>query len=80
MPTYQLFIHDTRYSVPTLVFVTAATEARARARAIELLRDEARYYQSIEVVLGGADLFTVTRPAGASGDGRRTPGSEGLST
>lgn len=38
MKTFELFVHDDRYSVPTLHLVSVAAEAMARGAAEALLR------------------------------------------
>ena len=58
MHSYALYIHDTRYSVPTLVFVTEASEGRARARATEFLL-QSPHHLSVEVMLDGKSVCTV---------------------
>jgi hypothetical protein len=60
--TFEVYVHDTRYAVPTLVFVCASTEARARARARELLL-ESQFHTQVDVDRQGQRLFTVGRDA-----------------
>ena len=60
MRTFVFFIHDTRYSVPTLNFVTAPDEATARALAQQRL-DETDHYLAIDVVDGTTELFRLSR-------------------
>jgi hypothetical protein len=62
MPTFQLFIHDKRFTVPTLVFVEAATEGRARARATEMLLQSPNH-EIVDVIRDGDILFKVKHPA-----------------
>ena len=75
MQSFQLFIRDDRYSVPTLVFVEVATAERARARAEEILL-QSPHYLSVEVVRGRQGLFTVgsmDRSANDDDPGREWP-------
>jgi len=70
MRTYELYIEDSRYSAPTLVFVMAATDRRAKARAIEVLL-QSPCHASVDTWKGGRLLFTVRagrRQAQASSD------------
>ena len=56
--TFQLYVHDDRYVVPTLVFVEVATIERARTRAEELLSNSP-HHLSVEVCQGGRSLLLV---------------------
>ncbi|MDP3747510.1 MAG: hypothetical protein Q8Q88_10735 [Phenylobacterium sp.] len=70
MQTYELYIEDSRYSVPTLVFVMAAMDGRAKARATEVLL-QSPCHASVDTWKGGRLLFTVRagrRQAPALGD------------
>lgn len=70
MQTYELYIEDSRYSVPTLVFVIAVTDGRAQARATELLL-QSPCHTSVDIWKAGRLLFTVgagRRQAPASGN------------
>lgn len=59
--TFEVYVHDTRYSVPTLVLVSASSELRARARGRELLL-ESPFHLQVDVDLNGVRLFSVCRP------------------
>lgn len=59
MQTYELYIEDSRYSVPTLVFVIAVTDGRAKARATELLL-QSPCHASVDIWKAGRLLFTVS--------------------
>lgn len=48
MPIYTLFIHDDRYSVPSLDAVTAADDRSVRTIATARL-DGSTHYQAIEI-------------------------------
>ncbi len=56
MPTFQLFIDDDRYSVPTLHLVNAETAAHAQAMAQKLWR-ESTHHRGVELRLDGQALF-----------------------
>lgn len=58
--TFSFYIHDTRYSVPTLQIVTVRDEARARELAQQRL-DEGEHHLSVEVVEGQTELFRLER-------------------
>jgi len=60
MRTFSVFIEDERYSVPTLMFVVAADELRARELAIREL-DASKNHLSVEVQESGQFLFRQTR-------------------
>ena len=64
--TFTFYIRDTRYSVPTIAFVTAPDEAAARALAEERLL-QSRHHTAVDVYGANASLFTVQRKD-ASGD------------
>jgi hypothetical protein len=55
--TFQLFIDDDRYSVPTLLLFEFEDEAAARTRARELLADS-EHHKGVEVCENGVSLFT----------------------
>lgn len=57
-PIYELYIDDSRYTVPTLSFITAASDNQARDHAKSLLRNSPHYVR-IDVSVDGATLFTV---------------------
>lgn len=70
MSTYSFYIEDERYSVPTLLFVSAkdAREARRLARD-ELARSAQRLM--VEVRENDRFLFRLVQPApGRQGEGR----------
>ena len=52
---YTIYIHDDRYSVPTLDIINASTDAEAVAEATERLNASA-HYNAIEIWLGDAFL------------------------
>lgn len=60
MRIFVFFIHDRRYSVPTLNFVTAPDEATARALAGQRLA-ETDHHLAIDVVDGAVELFRLCR-------------------
>jgi len=57
-PIYELYIEDARYTVPTLSFITAASDNHARNHAERLLR-ASPYYVRVDVGVDGMTLFTV---------------------
>lgn len=54
--TFSFYIHDTRYSVPTLKLVQALDEGEARLQAMALL-DESAHHNAIEVLEDDRPLF-----------------------
>jgi hypothetical protein len=58
MPDFEVFIDDDRYSVPSLYLITANSEARARAKAEELLR-ASDHHQGIELRQDGERIFAL---------------------
>ena len=62
MRTFSFYIHDRRYSVPTLQLVTVRDEARARELANQRLQ-ETEEHLAVEVVEGATELFRVSREA-----------------
>ena len=60
MRTFSFYIHDRRYTVPTLQIVTVRDEARARELAQQRL-DEADHHLAVEVVEGQQELFRIAR-------------------
>jgi hypothetical protein len=60
--TYALFIEDDRYTVPTLVFVTANNDTLVRRIACEKLSEP--HHRAIEVLEGEQILVRIER-AGA---------------
>lgn len=62
MRTFSFYIHDRRYSVPTLQLVTVRDEERARELARQRL-DETEEHLAVEVVEGQTELFRLSREA-----------------
>jgi len=60
MRTFSFYIHDKRYSVPTLQIVTVRDEERARELAQQRLY-EGEHYLAVEVVEGQDELFRLER-------------------
>jgi hypothetical protein len=58
MPDFEVFIDDDRYSVPSLYLITAHSEARARAKAEELLH-ASDHHQGIELRQDGESIFAL---------------------
>jgi hypothetical protein len=58
MPDFEVFIDDDRYSVPSLYLITANSEARARAKAEELLR-ASDHHHGIELRQDGERIFAL---------------------
>ena len=58
MQTYQFFVTDDRYTVPTLKLNMAPNRAGAREEAERLLA-ESRHHVSVAVYLNAAPLFEV---------------------
>ncbi len=65
MRTFSLYIHDSRYSVPTLQLITASDEEKVRQLAQARL-DEAMEHLAIEVLEDDLPLFELRRPEVAS--------------
>ena len=61
--TFSFYIHDKRYSVPTLQIVTVRDEDRARELALQRLA-EGEHHLAVEVVEGQTELFRLERHAG----------------
>lgn len=61
MRNFSLYIHDRRYSVPTLEFIVAPDEVLARIAAEQRL-ERSDDYQAIEVCEAEEPLFRVERP------------------
>jgi hypothetical protein len=73
MHTFEFFIEDDRYKVPTLELVQVRDADRARQLAAERLR-ASLHHQSVEVRTGNVRLFFISRreaPRGAD-DAHRT--------
>lgn len=60
MRTFSFYIHDRRYSVPTLQIVTVRDEIRARELAQQRL-EEGDYHLAVEVLEGQTELFRLDR-------------------
>ena len=67
MRAFQIFVHDDRYSVPTLHLVPAAYESAARRLAEALLLTSA-HHQGVELWRDGEQLLAL----GACTDRRRS--------
>ena len=76
MRTFEIYVTDDRYSVPTLLLATVNEEARAREIAERLL-DESVHHLGVEVCEGGRLLFSLeTRgdeDPSRHGEAERTP-------
>ncbi|MBI1406451.1 MAG: hypothetical protein GC145_10030 [Caulobacter sp.] len=60
MRIFSFYIHDSRYSVPTLQIVSAEDEVQVRTLAQSRL-DEAMAHLAIEVMEDDQPLFELTR-------------------
>ena len=72
MQTYEIYIQDDRYSVPTLVFASLEDRGAAKDRANDLLL-ESPHHISVEVCQAGTVLLTLSEasscdPSGAAAD------------
>ena len=56
--TFEAFVHDDRYTVPTLHLVSAADEAGARAVADNLLR-ASPHHMGVELCRNGEQLLAL---------------------
>lgn len=65
MKVFQLQIDDDRYSIPSLLFLEAASAGRAKVRAEEIL-ERSPHHRSVEVYEGETLVFTVPTPAGVA--------------
>jgi hypothetical protein len=61
--SYSIYIHDDRYSVPTLLFVVADADERARELATQRLAESA-HYTGIDVHHEDTLLFSLKADAG----------------
>jgi hypothetical protein len=61
---FQVLVTDARYAIPTLHIVRAASDARARAVAEQILA-ESPHHLGIEVFDDGARLFSLGDIGGA---------------
>ena len=64
MQTYALYIDDDRYSVPTLLFVTANDDTAVRRIAREKLSEP--HHKAVEVLEGEQILVRLERDASGS--------------
>jgi hypothetical protein len=58
MTTFEAFVHDDRYTVPTLHLVSATDEATARGLADELLR-ASPHHLGVELCRNGEQLAAL---------------------
>ena len=58
MMTFELFVHDDRYSVPTLHLLSLAGAAVARTAA-EALLDSSPHYLGVELCHDGEQILTL---------------------
>jgi hypothetical protein len=58
MRDFEVFIDDDRYSVPSLYLITANGEARARAKAEELLRGS-DHHHGVELRQDGERIYAL---------------------
>jgi hypothetical protein len=56
MPTFEVYIDDDRYEVPSLYLISALNEAAARAQVQRLL-DESPHHQGVELRSEGERIF-----------------------
>lgn len=66
MPTFEAYIDDDRYEVPSLYLINAHDDAGASAAAQRLL-DESPHHQRVELRRDGVRLFVVGAPARGEG-------------
>jgi hypothetical protein len=66
MRTFTFFVHDDRYSVPTVDFVMADDADKARALAAQRLLASS-HHRNVEVSENGGVLFNVLRTADGHG-------------
>jgi hypothetical protein len=71
MQAFQFYIHDDRYTVPSLLFVEARSPERVRAIAQEHLRSSP-HFSRVEVYLGDERLFGVSVVTDAETTASRT--------
>jgi hypothetical protein len=60
--SYSIYIHDDRYSVPTLLFITADADERVRELATQRLAESA-HYRSVDVHHDDELLFSLVAGA-----------------
>jgi hypothetical protein len=58
MADFEVFIDDDRYSVPSLYLITARNEARARAKAEEMLH-ASDHHRGVELRQGGESVYAL---------------------
>jgi hypothetical protein len=68
MNTFEFFIQDDRYTVPTFELVHLRDAERARELAAQRLC-ASLHHQSIEVRMGSERLFLISRSAPSKGSG-----------
>jgi hypothetical protein len=56
MPTFEVYIDDDRYAVPSLYLISVGSEAAARA-AVQRLLDESPHHQGVELRCEGERIF-----------------------
>jgi hypothetical protein len=61
MNDYSLFIEDDRYTVPTLVIITVANDARANEIALDHL-NRSDHHRSVEVRTLAGIVSNIRRP------------------
>jgi hypothetical protein len=66
MTTFEVYVDDDRYAVPSLYLVTARGEARGRAMAEALWR-ESDHHRGVELRLHGERLYGVGSMASVRG-------------
>ena len=59
--TFEVYLDDDRYSVLQLVFITAGSDADARAAAHRLLIEN-RHYRGIELRKGDEPVVVLQKP------------------
>jgi hypothetical protein len=73
MTAFEVFVHDDRYSVPTLHLISAADEVGARETADELLR-ASPHHLGVELWCDGDQIAVL----GACAERRRSAGGPTL--
>lgn len=73
MTAFEVFVHDDRYSVPTLQLISADDDFEAREAAKALLR-ASPHHLGVELWRGGDQIAAL----GACGERRRETGGPGL--
>jgi hypothetical protein len=67
MATFEIYIDDDRYSVPSLYLISAASEAGARDMAHSILRDS-EHHRGVELRRDGEPLLALGSYAASCGD------------